>query len=178
MNQNFLKISTPALTLIRGLGKRRYNWPDEGILYPGFKYYPRSPNFKDPPYQPSKLFRVKRIKSMKGLPYWEKNILTEFKLDGKDYAVIKNIPENNARLWKVKHTIEIVPITFPDGFPNETDRTVLKENGELRIIRNVGDVDKQLQLADEFRMLTDRMDGDTLRRNLRKQWLNGDDLFS
>ncbi|XP_066146844.1 large ribosomal subunit protein uL30m [Euwallacea fornicatus] len=178
MNQNFLKISTPALTLIRSLGKRRYNWRDEGIQYPGFKYYPRDSNFKDPPHEPSKLFRVKRIKPMKGLPYWEKNILKEFKLDGKEYAVIKNIPENNSRLWKVKHAVEIVPITFPDGFPSETDRTVLQENGELRLLKNVGVVTKQLQLCDEFRTLTNRMDGDTLRRNLTKQWLNGNDLFS
>lgn len=44
----------------------------------------RRPDFKDPPYEPSKLFRVRRItKSLKGLPWWERKILEGFKLDGK-----------------------------------------------------------------------------------------------
>ncbi|KAJ8945676.1 hypothetical protein NQ318_012394 [Aromia moschata] len=124
----------------RNVGKCKFNWYGEGIQYPGFKYYPRRPDFKDPPYEPSKLFRVERIKSLKGVPYWEKNILKEFKLDGLKnncYVVIKNIPENNNRLWKVKHLVKITPITFPDGFPSESDRTVLHENGELRIIKTI-----------------------------------------
>lgn len=42
----------------------------------------RNKDFKDPPFDPPKLFRVERIKSLKGLPYWEKDILTQFRLDG------------------------------------------------------------------------------------------------
>lgn len=42
----------------------------------------RNKDFQDPPCEPSKLFRVERIISLKGLPYWEKKILAEFKLDG------------------------------------------------------------------------------------------------
>ncbi|XP_050293393.1 39S ribosomal protein L30, mitochondrial [Anthonomus grandis grandis] len=167
------KCVTPSITVSRNVGKCKFNWFNEGIQYPGFKYYPRNPNFQDPPYEPSKLFRVKRIRPLKGLPHWEKKILTEFKLDGNDYAIIKNIPENNQRLWKVKHAVQIVPITFPDGFPKETDRTVLTEYGELKIIKSIDSVEKRLQLADEFQKLPERMDGDTLRRNLRKKWLTG-----
>lgn len=75
-------------------------------------------------------------------------------------------------MWRVKHAVEIVPITFPDGFPKETDRTVLKENGELRIIKSVNE-EKRIQLCEQFAKLPQRMDGDTIRRNLRKKWLNG-----
>lgn len=85
---------------------------------------------------------------------------------------MKNIPENNQRLWKVKHALKIVPITFPDGFPSPTDQTVLKENGELRIVKQVSALDKRLQLADDFKNNLKLLDGDTLRRNSRMKWLN------
>lgn len=49
-------------------------------MFNHFSY--RTKDFKDPPYEPTKLFRVERIKPMKGLPYWEKKILEEFKLGG------------------------------------------------------------------------------------------------
>ncbi|KAL1506805.1 hypothetical protein ABEB36_006097 [Hypothenemus hampei] len=172
-NPNLLKTSSVSFLFKRHVGKCKFNWFDEGIQYPGFKYYPRHSNFEDPPYEPTKLFRVKRIKHMKGLPYWEKGILKEFKLDGDDYSIIKNIPENCHRLWKVKHCIQIVPITYPDGFPTESDRTYLQENGELRIIKNVKQMEKRLELIEKFNKLPQRMDGDTLRRNLRKKWIDG-----
>lgn len=41
----------------------------------------RYPDFKDPPYEPSKLFRVERVKPLKGVPGKHKKILTEFGLD-------------------------------------------------------------------------------------------------
>ena len=34
-----------------------------------------------PPCTPAKLFRVERIKPVKGTPYWERKLLKEFKLD-------------------------------------------------------------------------------------------------
>ena len=36
-------------------------------------------------------------------------------------SVVKNIPEVNAMLWRVKHVIRIDPITFPDGQPTKDD---------------------------------------------------------
>lgn len=129
---------------------------------------------------------------MKGLPYWEKKILAELKLDGlvniiycyffklktfyfqknNCYNIIKNIPEINQRLWKVKHVLKIVPITFPDGFPGQNDHTILKENGELRIIKQVNALEERLQLREEFKKNVKLLDGDTLRRDSRKKWLN------
>ncbi|CAH1154894.1 unnamed protein product [Phaedon cochleariae] len=170
------KIISPSVFIHRNISKRAFKWYGEGIQYPGFKYYPRHPDFEDPPYNPSKLFRVERIKSLKGAPHWEKNILKEFKLDGKNncYAIIKNIPENNQRLWKVKHMIKITPITFPDGFPQPDDVTRLTETGELRIIKNVSSVEEtKLKLIGEFKTDVKRLDGDTLRRQSRRKWLDG-----
>lgn len=43
----------------------------------------RFPGEEDPPYQPTKLFRVERIKPIKGTPYWERDILKSLKIDGK-----------------------------------------------------------------------------------------------
>ncbi|KAK9694395.1 Ribosomal protein L30p/L7e [Popillia japonica] len=159
----------------RSLGKNVYNWNDEGIKYPGFKYYPRSDDFKDPPYTPTKLFRVQRIKPVKGTPWWERNILKELKLMGKsnDVVIIKNIPENNSRLWRIKHLIKIVPITFPDGFPQDVSGTFLKENGELTVTKSVPLVNDRLIERENIDNDIKKMDGDTLRRALRKKWLNG-----
>lgn len=165
------------LNFIRTLKNRLYKWPD-GIKYPGFTYYPRRPDFQDEPYQPTKLFRVQRIKPVKGTPYWERNILKEFKLDGKlgEVAIVKNIPENNSRLWKIKHLIEIKPISFPNGMPTENSITQLKENGELEIkhLNAAKRVDEdKIKALDSFKSDEKRLDGDTLRRLSRKQWLSG-----
>lgn len=170
MSQGILKYFNPSLILTRNLNKRHFKWYGEGIKYPGFTYYPRYENFQDPPCTPTKLFKVNRIKPLKGVPYYEKNILKEFKLDGKtsEYAIIKNIPENNQRLWKIKHLIEIVPITYPDGEPQPGDRTYLKENGELKIVRKLNvPVEKRLELTEDFQKNVKKMDGDTLRRQPR-----------
>jgi hypothetical protein len=62
----------------------------------GFRY----PDFKDPPYEPSKLFRVQRIKPLKGVPYYEKKILSDFKLIGKVSAINVHIKGfNNCSLF-------------------------------------------------------------------------------
>ncbi|EEZ97592.1 39S ribosomal protein L30, mitochondrial-like Protein [Tribolium castaneum] len=153
---------------------RRYNWAEEGVQYPGFKYYPRYPDFKDPPYEPSKVFRVQRIKALKGVPHYEKKILAEFHLTGKqsDVVIVKNIPENNQRLWKVKHLVQIKPVTFPDGFPSSPKGAVLKENGELRAMKTLEPSEERLQLAESFKTKAERMDGDTLRRDSRRKWLD------
>lgn len=88
--------------------------------------------------------------------------------------ILKNIPENNQRLWKVKHLLKIVPITFPDGFPKNDDVTCLKENGELRIVKKVSsEQETKLRISEEFKKDLKRIDGDTLRRQSRIKWLSG-----
>lgn len=43
----------------------------------------RNEDFKDPPYESSKLFRIARLTPLKGLSKWEKDILQGFGLLGK-----------------------------------------------------------------------------------------------
>jgi hypothetical protein len=43
----------------------------------------RFPGQKDPPYEPTKLLMVQRVKPVKGNPYWDKKLLRHFRLDGK-----------------------------------------------------------------------------------------------
>ena len=45
--------------------------------------YSRSPDHVDPPYNPSKVLMVQRIKCLKKKPYWDKNVMTELGLDDK-----------------------------------------------------------------------------------------------
>ena len=139
------------------------------------RFFRHPEEFKDPPYTPSKLFRVQRIKELKGVPFYEKRLLADFKLDGKlnDVAIIKNIPENNHKLWKIKHLVKIDPITFPDGFPADTKGTHLRENGELRVTKVLEPYEEKLRLTEEFIKKPEKLDGDTLRRNSRLKWLSG-----
>ncbi|XP_044526365.1 39S ribosomal protein L30, mitochondrial [Gracilinanus agilis] len=86
------------------------------------------------PQHPHKLQIVTRIKSVKGRPYWEKNII---KLLGLEKAhnpqVHKNIPSVNDRLKVVKHLVRIQPLKLPQGLPTEEQmsETCLKTTGEL-----------------------------------------------
>jgi large subunit ribosomal protein L30 len=43
----------------------------------------RFPDEKDPPYEPTKLLMVQRVKPVKGNPYWDKKMLRHLGLDGK-----------------------------------------------------------------------------------------------
>lgn len=45
-------------------------------------YFCRDKNFQDPPYNPSKLFLIRRIKSIKGASKREKRVLRELNIDG------------------------------------------------------------------------------------------------
>lgn len=117
------------------------NW-EGGVKYPGFTYYPK-PGEVDPPHDPPKLFMVQRIKPWKGIEYWNKKILFDFKLDEtfklSKITIIKNTPDNNMKLWKVKHLVKITPITFPNGEPTENDvySTYLNHKGELEIKKSI-----------------------------------------
>lgn len=142
------------------------------------QFLPKSstPDHVDPPIEPSKLFVVQRIKPIKGTPYWERDLLRQLKLDGRmgDMIVVKNIPENNARLWKIKHLLKVTPITYPHGEPslNDVNHTFLKENGECIVTKEIKVDEKRLDDANKFLEDPARMDGDTLRKNSRLKWLN------
>ncbi|XP_026481507.1 39S ribosomal protein L30, mitochondrial-like [Ctenocephalides felis] len=147
-----------------------------GVKFGQITYYPRHPDEKDPDYEPTKLFRVQRVKPVKGTPYWERRILRDLGLVDKqtDIAIVKNIPENNARLWTIKHLIKVTPIVFPYGEPTEKDlhATFLKENGECIVHKDITITEKQVQITENFKNDQKKLDSDTLKKDSRLKWLN------
>ncbi|XP_075979170.1 mitochondrial ribosomal protein L30 [Anticarsia gemmatalis] len=174
MNARLLKVVSPLLTFARSKG---YKAPG-GIRYPGgIVYYPRNPDHKDPEYTPSKLFRVERIKPSRHHPYWQKKILKELNIleeCDSNVAIVKNIPENNSRLWKVKHLVKITPIVFPYGEPTKDDinYTVLKENGQCIVTKKLEPRPEQIEALEQFSNDAKKMDSDTIKRDSRYKWNN------
>jgi large subunit ribosomal protein L30 len=125
--------------------------------------------------EPPKLFRVSRNTPLYGIPFWEKRILRDFCLFDKGaVAVVKNIPENNQRLWKIKHLVKIEPITFVNGEPTVKDinYTFLKENGDCVVIKNVECIEQRLEAAEKFEKDEKNLNSDILKRDSRLKWLN------
>lgn len=89
-------------------------------------------------------------------------------------AIVKNIPETNAMLWKVKHLVNIVPIKFPFGepSPNDVNYTFLKENGDCVVTKEIKVDESRLRATQEFEQRPDRLDGETLRKDSRLKYLN------
>ncbi|XP_058836258.1 uncharacterized protein LOC131692901 [Topomyia yanbarensis] len=169
------------ITLVRNFGKHNKKFLyNDGIKVQNIIYYPRENCPQNIPQttEPSKLFKVRRIKPLKGCPYWEKRILRDLGLyESNAIAVVKNIPENNARLWKIKHLIEILPIIFSYGEPIESDinYTFLKEDGECVVIKELQKRklrDNRLEAAINLTKKKETMDGETLRKDSRLKWLN------
>ena len=185
-----------SVTRAYGKHNKKYLYKD-GVKYGKLMYYPRwvlrklyfwQPNNKkfrfrtaehvDPPLdQPvAKMFRVQRIKPVKGNPYWEKRILKDLGLDGKqgEFTVVKNIPENNARLWKVKHLLKIDPITFPYGEPtsNDVKHTIVKENGECLVTKEIGAIAERCEARELFDAQPKRLNTELLKKDARAKWTN------
>jgi len=156
--------------IVRGLK----SWTG-GEKYFGFTYYPREGEV-DPPYTPTKLFMVQRVKRYTHNPYWQKKILTDMGLDhkGSDIGIVKNTPEMNARLWKVKHLVKITPIQTPDGLPENGDYwgTHLDTEGVLRISKRLLPDVKRLEATQDFEKLEKRVDRRTADSYCRNKWLN------
>merc|ERR1712045_725302 len=100
--------------------------------------------------EPHALHVVKRVATLKGRPWWEKQIMQKFGLyDPKANAmnfhkcatvVLKNVPSVNQKLNEVKHLVEILPLTFPHGMPqNEEDakHSYLNCRGELLVKQQI-----------------------------------------
>nr|CAG4648292.1 EOG090X0EYV [Moina brachiata]SVE93300.1 EOG090X0EYV [Moina brachiata] len=139
------------------------------------------PDHKEPPYEPSKALMVQRIRCLKKKPYWEKNVLIEIGLDGKnsEIAILPNTPSTCAMLWKVKHLVRITPISLPQGLPEDGDLTGarLLENGQLTFVPRLGvsaSNPNQHTIAD-LKSRPEHMDGETLRKILRLKWLKPHD---
>ncbi|CAG9110173.1 hypothetical protein JYU34_010897 [Plutella xylostella] len=172
MNQQLLKTFSPLHFFNRSKG---YRHPG-GVRYPGgIKYYPRDENYVEPDITPSKLFRVERIKPVKNNSWRLKTILKELKIDEEErVTIVKNIPEVNARLWKIKHLIKVTPITFPYGEPSKDDikHTLLKENGECIVIKQLEPNPKAIEALDKFDSNPKKMDSTTIKLDSRLKWVN------
>lgn len=93
---------------------------------------------------------------------------------GAKVAIVKNIPEINARLWKVKHLIKVTPIVFPYGEPTKEDinYTVLKENGQCIVTKKLEPKQEQIEAFEHFDRDVKKMDSDTIEKDSRYKWNN------
>lgn len=91
-----------------------------------------------------------------------------------EIAIVKNIPEINAMLWKVKHLVSVTPIVFPYGEPteNDVDHLFLKENGQCLVTKEIKVDETRLSATEQFRDQPTRLDGETLRKDSRLKYLN------
>jgi len=146
----------------------------EGVPYYGFTYFPRHPGQQDPPVEPAKLFLVKKIRSLYGCPFWEKKWMIDLHLDKpRSVAIIKNTPRNNARLYRVKHLVEITPITTPQGLPDSPENGFLKENGEFvayNLLKEHGSLSLEEAEKVQEEHLKNNIDIATVRQRLHERW--------
>merc|ERR1719481_936053 len=104
------------------------------------RYYPHAGE-EIPDTPPSPVLMVKRIKSLCGEPWFNKSYLNQIGLgeaeDLKKLSFLPNIPSVSLFLFKIKHLVEIKPVTFPNGMPDdfspETHGYKLKSNGEFLV---------------------------------------------
>lgn len=91
-----------------------------------------------------------------------------------EIVILKNIPEINAMLYKIKHLIKITPIRTPDGLPPEGDlySGYLKDNGEFVVSQKLKPNLGKLELTQEFQTEPGRLDAETLIKQSRYKWLN------
>nr|SVE74866.1 EOG090X0EYV [Daphnia carinata] len=150
---------------------------DGGQRFHGFTYYPRLPGQQDPPYEPSKVLMVERIRVLKHRPYWEKDVLTKLGLPmtvkSSQAVIVANTPSICAQLWKVKHLIRVTPITFPQGLPEDGDAAGarLQDNGELVFIPKLKSDALMAATQSKPEDRRDYLDTDTVKKHLRLKWL-------
>jgi len=76
-------------------------------------------------YEPPIVLLVERTKNLKGQPWYHKEILERLGLGYNTYkgkqVAVPNMSFYTSKLYQVKHSIKITPITFPDGLPPRED---------------------------------------------------------
>ena len=92
---------------------------------PDMVYYPHKGEEIATDYKPSPVLLVKRVKPLAFQPFWHKEAceklgLGEFSPLEKVVAV-PNIPSMCYKLFAIKHLIEIIPLKFPMGFPEDEE---------------------------------------------------------
>jgi len=82
-------------------------------------------------YEPSPVLLVKRVKELRGQPWWHKmdceRIGLGWRTNMHTVVALPNLSNYNALLFRVKHLVEITPVQFPDeGLPSSKEFDVLK----------------------------------------------------
>lgn len=85
--------------------------------------------------------------------------------------MVKNIPETNALLWKVKHLVQIKPITWKGDLPKDGLGTHLRETGELVISPKLKPSEEVIA-ASEVQKQNLSMSKKYMKKYLLKQWKN------
>nr|SVE79165.1 EOG090X0EYV [Daphnia lumholtzi] len=135
------------------------------------------PGHQDPPYEPSKVLMVERIRDLKHRPHWEKDIIAKLGLPkevkSSKVVIVANTPSMCAQLWKVKHLIRVTPITFPQGLPEDGDAAGarLQDNGELVFIPKLKSDALMAATQSKPEDRRDYLDTDTVKKHLRLKWL-------
>ena len=87
-----------------------------------------------------------------------------------DVAIVKNTPTMNAMLYRVKHLIEMKPITFPYGKPKDLKDGYLDDHGRF-ITYNLLPSNLEKAEEDAKQLKEKSVDGATLKRRLQDKWL-------
>jgi len=104
------------------------------------QYYPNQEDTSTQP-PPSPVLMVKRIKTLVGEPWYYCHYLEQIGLGKRQHisklSFLPNLPSVGLLLFKIKHLVQITPLTFPNGIPEdfdpEMDGSFLKSNGEFLI---------------------------------------------
>lgn len=91
-------------------------------------------------------------------------------------TVFKNTPTWNERLWRVKHLIDIRPISFPGGVEptlDDVNHSRILPDGQCVIDKRLNIEPVQLQLVDEQKQMTAKYLGQVTQR----RWRTYDDVY-
>ena len=96
---------------------------------------------------PHKLHLIKKIKELKGEPWWVKEAMSKLGFYTRrnnewhiTVSVKPNTQEINNIIWLCKHCVKITPINLENGAPTTADIKYTKinlENGNLNIIKKI-----------------------------------------
>jgi len=137
------------------------------------KYYPHAGE-EIPTINPSPVLMVKRVKDFRGETWFNKDFCEQIGLGNKEklskFVFLPNIPSVSSMLFKIKHIIEIKPITFPNGIPDDFDPDKhgykLKSNGEF-VVHPSLKVDLKEMTKDADWM---KLSSEDISREGRKHW--------
>lgn len=152
----------------------------DGIKEYNYEEHDATPSaFPDPmPGPPSKLWLAWLYKKPSGDPKWIKssvNLLFGENPTPGEMHVFKNTHSVNNELWRIKHLIELRPITFPNGEPTEADidHISVSPDGRCIIDRNLNITTDSVKIIDESKQFTSGQ----LSRKLQYRYAHFKDVY-